>query len=339
MLYTPEVVASLRSQVSLEGVRQAREVIAEHLPRTPLIQHPLLVESLGLDIWVKHENHLPTGAFKVRGGINFMANLPAEQRRRGVVSATRGNHGQSLALAARIFGVRCVIVVPFGNNPEKNAAMRAFGAELIEHGQDFDECWERVNELVENEGLTFVHAANNPWLINGVGTYSLEILEDLPDVDTVLIPIGGGSAICGAITVFRALRPEVHIIGVQAEGAPSVHDSWRRGEITPGGPPKTFADGLATRVPFELPFKILREGVDDIVLVSEEEMRDAVRLLFTTTHNVAEGAGAAPVAAASRMRGDLQGKRVAVPLSGGNLDVESLRWVLSDAWPAEPGKR
>jgi threonine dehydratase len=322
----------MRAQVSLEGVQRAREVIAEHLPRTPLIQHPLLLEETGLDLWVKHENHLPTGSFKVRGGFNFIATLPEEQRRRGIVSATRGNHGQSLALASRTFGVRCVIVVPHGNSPEKNAAMRAFGAELIEHGKDFDAAWEKVNALVESEGLTFVHAANNPALINGVGTYSLEIAEDLPDIEAVLIPIGGGSAVCGTIAVFRALNPDVKIIGVQAAGAPSVHDSWKAGKITPGAAPETFADGLATRVPFELPFAIITESIDDIVLVSDEEIRRAVHLLFSATHNIAEGAGAAALAGAIKLSASLKGKRVAVPLSGSNLEVSKLPWVLGEHW-------
>ena len=187
MAYTAEVIAGLQGQISIDGVREAQRFLKDILPRTPLMRHPLLVEALGVEVWLKHENHLPTGAFKVRGGLNYMRQLPAADRRRGVVTATRGNHGQSIALAAQRFGARCVIVVPRGNNPEKNAAMRAYGAEVIEHGRDFDEARERVVDFVD-EGLIYVHSGNEPGLIHGVGTYSLEILEDLPEVDAVVLP-------------------------------------------------------------------------------------------------------------------------------------------------------
>lgn len=325
--YPPDAVARLLAAISIEGVQKAREVIAPHLARTPLLRHPLLVEATGLDLHVKHENHLPTGAFKIRGGINFMTALPALARRRGVVTATRGNHGQSIALGAALFGVRCVVVVPLGNNPDKNAAMRAYGAESIEHGRDFDEARELAREMEQSEGLTFIHNANEPELIHGVGTYFLEILEDLPEIDAVVIPIGGGSAICAAMTVFRALKPSVRIIGVQAEGAPCVYESWRRKErvSTPGA--STFADGIATRVPFELPFAMIG-GVDDIVLVSEDEIRAAVKMLLSTTRNLAEGAGAAPLAAAIKLHASLRAQKTAIILSGGNMDVATLRDIL-----------
>jgi threonine dehydratase len=221
-----------------------------------------------------------------------------------------------------------VIVVPRGNNPEKDAAMRAYGAELIEHGRDFDEARIRMESLADSEGMTMVHSANEPHLINGVGTYCLEILEDLPDVDAIVVPVGGGSAVCGAITVFRALRPEVRIYGVQAERAPSIYLSWKRGERVETARADTFADGLATRVPFELTFEIIREGVDAIVLASEAEMREAILTLLRTTHNLAEGAGAAPFAAIAKLRGELQGKKVVGVLSGGNLDAATLRKIL-----------
>lgn len=328
MEYTPEVIAALRAKVSIEGVRRAREALADRLPRTPLIRHPVLCGELGFEYHLKHENHLPTGAFKVRGGFNYMASLSPEKASRGVISATRGNHGQSLATAAAAHGVRCTIVVPHGNNPEKNAAMRAQGAELIEHGRDFDEAREFSVRLMETEGLTFVHAGNEPNLIHGVGTYALEIYEDLPQVDVVIVPLGGGSGVCGALTVFRALKPDTRIVAVQAENAPSIYNSWKRGERTETDTAETFADGLATRCPFELTFDIIKDEIDDIVLVSEEEMRSAIVRLLRTTHNLAEGAGAAATAAAFKMRGELAGKTVAGILSGGNLDAATLKWAL-----------
>ena len=319
----------MNSTVSLEGILRARKIVYQYLRPTPLRQYETLSEAVGCPIFVKHENHNPTGAFKVRGGINLISGLSAEEKRRGVITATRGNHGQSVAYASRLFGVSCTIVVPMGNNPEKNEAMRALGAELIEHGKDFDESRALVEELVHKRGMRSVHPANEPQLIHGVGTYSLEILEDLPEVDVIIVPIGAGSGICGAITVFRSLKSQVQIIGVQAEKAPCVYLSWKEGKMVQTESSDTFADGLATRVPFEFPLSVLRGGVDDIVLVSEEEMRQAILLLLRTTHNLAEGAGAAPVAAACKIRDRLVGKNVVVVLSGGNIDLETLRWVIS----------
>lgn len=334
-LSASESIAELRSKVSLDGIRRAREAIKPHLGRTPLIRHPLLAGETGLDLHVKHENHLPGGSFKIRGGFNLMAHLGEEESRRGVVTATRGNHGQSIAMAAGRRAIRCVIIVPFGNNPDKNAAMAAYGAEVVEHGKDFDEARQLVDQYVQREGLRSVHAATEPLLINGVGTYSLEILEDLPEIDAVIVPVGGGSGICGAVTVFRALKPGVKIIGVQAENAPCVYRSWMKGELVTTETADTFADGLATRIPFELPFSIMREGVDQMVLVSEEEIRQAILTLLHTTHNLAEGAGAAALAGAVKIADELSAKKVAIVLSGGNIDMKTLRWVLS----ADPGSR
>ena len=317
----PAATKELREQISIEGVYAAREIIAPHLNRTPLIRHPLLAEAVGCDIHLKHENHLPTGAFKIRGGLNLMTNLPEEDRARGVVTATRGNHGQSIALAATINNVRSVICVPHKNNPEKNAAMKAYGAELIEHGNDFDEAREHAESLVKQHGLRYVDSANDPHLIHGVATYSLEILEDLPDIDIIIVPVGGGSAISGAITVFRTLKPDVSIIGVQAENAPCIFESWRTGNFITTDSANTIADGLATRVPFHLTLDIIRDSVDDIVLVSEKEIREAMTLIARTTHNLAEGAGAAPVAAAQKLGDQCHDKKVVAILSGGNIDT------------------
>jgi threonine dehydratase len=330
MEFTADTIERMRGQVSLENIRKAQDTIAELLPKTPLLRHPVLVEELGVELAVKHENHLPTGAFKIRGGMNYMARLPEDQRQRGIVTATRGNHGQSVALAASQYGVRCVVFVPHGNNPEKNAAIRAYGAELIEHGSDFDEARLRAEAMVDSDGLTFVHPANEPDLINGVGTCALEIYEEFPGLDVYVVPLGGGSGTCGAITVLRALKPEARIIAVQAENASAIHDSWKAGSIVTTKTADTFADGLALRVPFALPFEIIRDQIDDIVLVSEEEIRDAVRLYLRATHNLAEGAGAAPLAAIKKMASELKGLDVVAVLSGGNIDAKTLRWVLAE---------
>ena len=328
MHYTDENIAAMRASISLEGVYAARKRIADFLKPTQLLRHPLLDEALGMPLWVKHENHLPTGAFKIRGGYNYMAQLDDEERKIGVISATRGNHGQSIALAARDFGVRAVIAVPEGNNPEKNAAIRAFGAELVEHGKDYDEAREYCSELMEREGLRYIHSGNEPDLIHGVGTYSLEILEELPQIDTIVIPIGGGSAICGAITVLRALKPEVRIVGVQAANADCVYQSWKVGHAIENESADTFADGLATRVTMALPLSMILDEVDDIITVTEEEIRSAAKLILETTHNLAEGAAAASIAAVRKERDALEGRCVATVLSGGNIDQQTLKWVM-----------
>jgi threonine dehydratase len=215
-----------------------------------------------------------------------------------------------------------------GNNPEKNALMRAQGAELIEYGKDFDEARQLVEQLQHERGLRYVHPANEPLLINGVGTYWLEVYEDLPDLDVALVPVGGGSGVCAALTVLKALRPQVRIIGVQAENAAAVYQSWKSGTMCETESANTFADGLATRVAFALPFEIMQQSLDTMALVSEEDMRQAIMRLLRTTHNLAEGAGAAPVAAAWKLREALAGQKVVLVLSGGNIDLHTLRWVL-----------
>ena len=316
------------AEISLAHVEAAQKIVYASMRPTPLIQYPLLTQEMGVQAYIKHENHTPIGAFKIRGGLNLMAQL-AQEGVPGVITATRGNHGQSVALAARSHGVPATIVVPFGNNPEKNDLMRAQGAELIEHGRDFDEALVLVEDLQHERGLRYIHPANEPALVNGVGTYWLEVFEELPDLDVAFVPIGGGSGVCAAITVLKALRPAVRIIGVQAENAPAVYQSWKTGRLCETENADTFADGLATRVAFEMPFEIIREGLDDIVLVSEDEMRQAILRLLRTTHNLAEGAGAAPVAAAWKRRHEFQGQKVVMVLSGGNIDVETLRWVMT----------
>jgi threonine dehydratase len=315
------------AEISLAQVEAAQKIVYQHMRPTPLIHYPLLSQELGFQAYVKHENHTPIGAFKIRGGLNLMAHLE-RQGVPGVITATRGNHGQSVALAAHTYGVPATIVVPVGNNPEKNALMQAQGAELIEHGKDFDEARVLVEQLQHERDLYYVHPANEPLLINGVGTYWLEVYQELPDLDVALVPVGGGSGVCAAITVLKALHPTVRIIGAQAEHAPVVYQSWKTKRLCETPSANTFADGLATRVAFELPFGIMQQGLDDMVLVSEEDMRQAILRLLRTTHNLAEGAGAASVAAAWKLQEALRGRKVVMVFSGGNIDLATLRWVL-----------
>jgi threonine dehydratase len=315
------------AEISLAQVEAAQKIVYQHMRPTPLIHYPLLSQELGCQAYIKHENHTPIGAFKIRGGLNLMAHL-AQQGVPGVITATRGNHGQSVALAAHAYGIPATIVVPVGNNPEKNALMQAQGAELIEHGKDFDEARVLVEQLQHERDLYYVHPANEPLLIHGVGTYWLEVSQELPDLDVALVPVGGGSGVCAAITVLKTLHPTVCILGVQAENAPVVYQSWQNKRLCETPSANTFADGLATRVAFELPFGIMQQGLDDMVLVSEEDMRQAILRLLRTTHNLAEGAGAASVAAAWKLQEILRGRKVVMVLSGGNIDVTTLRWVL-----------
>lgn len=319
------------NEPTLIDVYAARARVYPVVRPTPLMRHPLLAAETGIDqIYVKHENHNPTGAFKVRGGLNLIGSLAPEERR-GVVTATTGNHGQSIALACQRERVPCTIVVPLGNNPEKNAAMRAFGAEVIEHGRDFDESREQVERLQHERGLRYVHSGNEPLLIAGVGTYALEIFEELPDVEVVLVPIGGGSGACGCCIVRSGLGSAAKVIGIQAERADAFARSWRTHTRVVGEKADTFAEGMATRVTFDLPFGILQRELDDVVTLSEAELAEGVRTALRTTHNLAEGAGAASIAAAMKLRDPLKGKRVACVMSGGNLDITRLGRILTSS--------
>jgi threonine dehydratase len=312
---------------ALADVYAARPRVARVVRPSPLLRHPLLSLETGLDVLVKHENHNPTGAFKVRGGANLIAGLPASERR-GVITATTGNHGQSIALACQREGVPCTIVVPLGNNPEKNAAMRAYGAELIEFGRDFDEARERVEHLQHERGLRYVHSADEPLLIAGVATYALEIFEAQPDTGVILVPIGGGSGACGCGIVRTGLGSRATVIGVQAQRADAFARSWTGGVRVVGDRCDTFAEGMATRVTFDLPFGILKRELDDIVTLSEEELAEGVRLALRATHNLAEGAGAASLIAALKLRDQLAGKKVVCVMSGGNIDRATLTRIL-----------
>ena len=309
--------------ITLADVLEAKRRIAPHLRPTPLYPYAGLDELLGAQAWVKHENHQPVGAFKVRGGVNLVAQLGEAERRRGLIAASTGNHGQSVAYAARLFGVTARICVPEHANPVKLSAMRALGAELIEHGADFDAAREHCERLAAEHGYRYVHSGNEPLLIAGVGTEALEILEDRPDMDVIVVPIGGGSGAAGACIVAKAVRPELEVIGVQSDAAPAAFHSWQARALL-DGESATHAEGLATRVPFELPQRILWELLDDFVLVAEDAIREATRLMIEHTRNLVEPAGAAPLAAALQLKDRLEGRRVALIASGGNVSPAQL---------------
>jgi len=313
---------------TFQDVLKARQVIASYLLRTPLHFYQALSDLLSCQVYVKHENHQPVGVFKARGGIYLVSQMSQAERQRGVMTASTGNHGQSIAYAGRLFGVRAIIGVPEGANPGKVAAMRALGAEVQFHGADFDAAREVVERLAEKEGYRYVHSGDEPHLIAGVGTYALEILEDLPDVETIIVPVGGGSGAAGVCTVVKALNPAVEVIGVQSAAAPAAFKSWKAKKLVEDKM-ETFAEGVATRTAFALPQRILWEHLDDFVLVGEEDLRQAIVLMLQHTHNLAEGAGAASLAAAVKYKERLAGRKVALVLSGGNLSLEKLRWALA----------
>lgn len=315
---------------TLSDVLNAGKVVHQHLLPTPAMSPEALSEHLGFHAVLKCENLLPTGAFKVRGGINFMHNLDSETRKRGVVTASTGNHAQSIAYAARAFGVQAIVYMPEVNNPDKVASTRRFGATVVEQGADFDECRVFAEEHARREGMRFIHSSDEPWLIAGVGTYALELIEAEPYLDVVIVPVGAGSGICGTSIVFKTIRPETTIIGVQAEQMPAAYTAYkeRRPVTLEGG--STWAEGLATRVAFDFPQSIMRENVDDMVLVSEEEMRRSMLTLMDRAHLLAEGAGSAALAAAIQMKESLEGKRVGIVVSGGNVTIETVRKALTD---------
>ena len=312
---------------SLHDVIAARPRVYRYLRPTPLYPYPGLSELIGTRVWVKHENHQPVGAFKVRGGLNLVAQLSEPERRAGLFTASTGNHGQSIAYAARAHGVRATIAVPEGANPGKVAAMRGLGAEVVFHGEDFDGAREWLTGIAAAQGGRFVGPTEEQ-LIHGVGTYALEIVEDLPEVDVIIVPVGAGSGACATAIVAKTINPAIQVIGVQSAQAPAIQKSWASGAAV-SADMKTVAEGLATRVPFENTQRIMRKYLDDFVLVEDAAIEDAILLLLEHTHNLAEGAGAAALAAAIALRQRLAGKNVALVLSGGNLSVEQLRRLLA----------
>ncbi|MBI3844684.1 MAG: threonine/serine dehydratase [Planctomycetes bacterium] len=310
-------------------VLEARRRIQPHLAPTPLHAYPALDAWVGTRVFVKHENHQPVGAFKVRGGVNLVSQLGDDERRRGVIAASTGNHGQSVAFAARLFGVAARIVVPDGANPGKVAAMQGMGAEVIFHGAKFDDARLHCEALAAKHGYRYVHSGDEPLLIAGVGTLTLEILEAEPDVDVIVVPIGGGSSAAGACLVARTIAPKVRVIGVQSEESPAAYESWKQRRLVTAKN-GTIAEGLATGSAFQLPQSMMWELLEEFVLVSDAEIVQAMRAMIERAHTLAESAGAAALAAAFRLRSDLAGKKVAVICSGGNASAEQVRLVLAD---------
>jgi threonine dehydratase len=314
--------------MNLTEVLAAKRRIAPYIKPTPLYTYPALSELVGTEVWVKHENHLPIGAFKVRGGVNLAAQLSDDERDAGLISASTGNHGQSVAYGARTFGVKAIICVPENANPVKVDAIRRWDAEIIEHGRDFDDAREHCEKLAEQHGYRYVHSGNEPHLVAGVGTSTLEIFEDQPDIDVIIVPIGGGSGAAGACVVAKSIRPEVEVIGVQSAQAPAGYRSWKEGRLVEDEM-NTFAEGLATRTAFELPQRILRQHLDDFVLVDDVDIKKAMLVLMEITRNLVEGAGGAATSAALRFKERLAGKKVVVVLSGGNIAPAQLRELLA----------
>ncbi len=313
---------------TLADVLRARAAIAPYLRPTPTIESAALGAHLGCRAYLKCENLTPTGAFKVRGGVNLISTLTPEERARGVIAASTGNHAQSVAYAARLFGVRAVIYMPAEANPLKVAATRGLGAEVVLTGRDFDEARLAAEERAADEGMRYIHSANEPLLVAGVGTYALELLEAVPDLDVIFVPVGAGSGVLGTATVARAVNPVIRVVGVQSEGAPAVYLSWKEGRYVETERIATFAEGLATRQPFELPLQFLPRLVDELMLVSDDDLRAGILLLLETARQLVEGAGAAPVAAALRRKEQLAGKKVGLVLSGGNITLDQLREIL-----------
>lgn len=317
--------------ISFDDVLRARQRIRPHLDQTPLRAYPSLDQSVGsgIKVFVKHENLNPTGAFKVRNGLSAVGALTLEEKKRGVVAASTGNHGQGVAYAGRLNGVPVAICVPKGNNPEKNEAMRGLGAELIEEGKDYDEAVGVAERLVRERGMRMVHSTNDKDVVAGAGTLALEILEQAPSLDAMVVAVGGGSQAVGAMTVARKLMPGLKVYAVQAQGAAAAHDSWHAKKPVEVDSADTFAEGLATRKSYELTLPALIEGLAGFVTVSDAELAEAMRTLLRTTHTLVEGAGAAGLAGLMKLREQLAGKSVAIILSGANIDTPTLRRVLN----------
>lgn len=313
-----------------QDVLLAKRQIRPHLPRTPFYVYPAINHLVGTEVFIKHENYQPVGAFKVRGGINLISQLSLQERERGVIAASTGNHGQSIAFAARKFGVKARIVVPEKANPGKVAAMRGMGAEVIFHGSTFDDARLHCEALARENGYRYIHSGDEPLLIAGVGTEVLEMLEERPDLQVIVVPIGGGSGAAGACIVAHAIDPRIRVIGVQSEASPAAYLSWRQRKLVEA-PNRTFAEGLATGTAFSLPQVILWEHLDDFMLLPDEEIMRAMVWMIERAHTLAEAAGSAPLAAAYRLREELKGKKVGLICSGGNTSLEHLKQALSIA--------
>lgn len=309
---------------TFKDILEARKLISQYLPRTPLYHYPQLNQLLDAKVYVKHENYMPTGAFKVRGGINLISHLNREQREKGVVTASTGNHALSVAYASSLFGVSATIVMPEKSNPSKVKAIRALGANIIFFGRIFDESKEYAEKLAGERRARFIHPANEPYLVAGIGTYVLEVFEDYPSLEVIIVPVGGGSGASGCCLVKEAINPDVQVIGVQAAKAPAAYLSWKNKKIVEDKM-ETAAEGLATRAGYKFTQEILWDYLTDFVLVSEEEMEKAILLYLELVRNLAEEAGASPLAAALKVKERIKGKKVALILTGGNISLERLK--------------
>ena len=311
--------------ISMDDVLAARDVISPYLNATPLLSYPVLSRRLGTETFVKLENVQSIGAFKIRGAINLLANMDKKQRKKGIVTATRGNYGAALAQACAMFDTQCAVFVPEGNSPDKNTCVESFGGEVIVQGHDFDAAWDASVRHAWKIGAVSIHPAKRPELVAGQASVALEMLEQCEQgLDVVFVPVGGGSLAAGTTTVIKALSPSTTVIAVQAENAPAFHHAWHTKDYAPMVATQTIADGLATRVPVRYTLSMMQE-LDDFVLVSEEQVCAAIRCYAQTIHQLAEGAGAAPLAAALQMKDQLAGKRVGLILTGGNIDSASLQ--------------
>jgi len=319
----------MSEQVNLKKTLMAKSVVERYLNRTNLTYYSELSRIIGCEAFVKHENHNPTGSFKIRGALNFFHHMSKEELEAGILVATRGNHGLAMAWAGQWFHVPCTVVVPEGNNPEINRTIESYGAEVIVHGEDFYDAQSYCEELVDSAGYYYVQQGNEPEILNGLATMGLEILEDLPEVDTIICPIGGGAGCASILKTARAVRPDIEIIGVEPQNVPSFYNSWKKGEIVTLDEAHTIADGLAARTVFHLPYVILKDTINEVVLLTEEEILEGVRMALTTTHNLAECAGAVSLMAAYKIKNRLAGKKVVMIMSGGNINIDVLKTVIA----------
>ena len=317
--------------ITLADIESARERISRYLSPTPFRRYPQLsaLVGAGIDVFVKHENHQPTNSFKIRNGLSFMTALTDDERRRGVVAASTGNHGQGIGYGGMLLGVDTVVCVPAGNNPDKNATMRALGATVVEEGRDYDEAVAVMLHIAERDGRIVAHSTNDPRIVAGAGTMTLEILEQEPEIDALVIAVGGGSQAVGAMTVARAFGSNVAVYGVQAAGAAAIHDSWHARQRLTTQRADTFAEGVATRTTYDLTFPTLLAGLSDFVTVTDAEIAESLRVILSVTHNLVEGAGAMGYAALAKLRDRLAGQRVGIIFCGGNLDIATLRRILN----------
>jgi len=318
----------MTTSTGLHDIICARTNVYKYLKPTPLYHYPTLRQLVGTDTWIKHENHQPVGAFKVRGGLHLAASLTENQKKGGLYTASTGNHGQSIAFAARAFGLAATIAVPEGANRGKIAAMRSLGAEVVTHGADFDTAREWIKEIASQKNGYFVGPTDEP-LIQGVGTYGLEIMEDLPETDVIIVPVGAGSGVCGTAIAAKTIKPDITIIGVQSAQAPTQQKCWEKKSMEQGNM-ATIAEGLATRVAFDNTQQLMRKYLDDFLLVDDRAIEQAVYLLLEHTHNVAEEAGAASLAGALQIKKQLAGKNVVLVMSGGNITAQRLQYILTE---------